>query len=314
MENFKPKKLIITMAIITVCCLLSFIIGGILIGAGAVNMLQNNEAIDNLLDIDWGDFDGIGNLVERITLHSNFSVLSCNGESLIGAGSADRTPGGRTSLDASAEGNKVILSGTVCDVVIKHSTDGMLHASFSGKVSDSIAERDLVFYEGGRLYMLDHTPLNCRIDGTFTVSVPDGIDFGIDGNVGDIRFEDAMSFGQFNINGNVAEIEAKNITADFLTIYGGIGEIKISGAFKGVSVDGCLGEIDIESSAVFTEACTVSGNMGEIDITVPNGSRFNFDRDGNMGSLDLHGSADDGIPFSINGNMGEIEVNVGNND
>ena len=307
MKEFSVKKLVITLAIITVCFFVSMVIGGVLIGAGATETVIESGVLDEFEGIEDMDFSSIPKLIERYGNSLNISVNGCGGVNITGI-TASETPDMGTEAQAEiAEGGTVTLKGIICETEIIMTGDRTLKATYEGLVSPNLLGRDVVKIDNGTI-TVGGGVARFALNGKLTVYLPQNVSLKLDGTVGEVRFNDEIALKSMTLNGCIAEVDIMNVTADELKLKGCLGEVDISGSVKSVSVEGCLGEVDIFSAIAPTAPCEVKGNLGEIDITFPAGTALAFDRGGNMGEVETFGSVSGGIPFAISGNMGEVKV------
>lgn len=307
MKDFSVKKLVITLAIITVCFLGCMIAGGVLIGVGATEAVVDSGVLDDFEGIEDMDFSSIPKLIEQYGGNFNISVNGCGGVNITGI-SATETPNAGTEAQAEiAQGDTVKIKGIVCETEIVKSQDNTLKASYDGLVSSNLLGVDIVSIDNGVITIGNNIP-HFALKGKLTVYLPENVSLELDGTVGEVKFNDEITLKNMTINGCVAEVDIENVTADELKLKGCLGEVDINGSVKSVSIEGCLGEVDIFSSTAPTAPCEVKGNLGEIDIIFPAGTALSFDRGGNMGAVETYGSTEGGVAFSISGNMGEVKV------
>lgn len=149
--------------------------------------------------------------------------------------------------------------------------------------------------------------------GTVTVYLPASYegDFTINKSAGEITLV-GLTLNSLNITSAAGEFDAKDCTVNSFNVAGIAGDLDFDGKAGSLNLSGGMGDYDIELRAPLTEASTIKGTMGNVNIDMPSGTKLNISSSGNLGDVSIDGDlrADDGVPFSINGNLGDFTISA----
>ncbi len=211
------------------------------------------------------------------------------------------------------------------DCIVKKSNDAKVKLTLEYTYDDDDYE-PIIEQEGSTL-MLKEDFKSRSVSGkvTWTLSVPDNIDFKLNSGSGDLSIADVNI--EINMNTGSGDLELASVSGE-VDANTGSGDIKLSnfdGAFKGntgsgdVKVNGGKGEVKVNCGSGEISMSDVSGliaanvGSGDIDvsnITVTEKSYFNS----GSGDVRLELAASPTANLSVNSGSGDAIVDFNGND
>lgn len=165
-------------------------------------------------------------------------------------------------------------------------------------------------FNGFSISSVGSKSLNC---GTLKVYLPASYkgDFTINYSAGEIEISD-LELSGLSITGAAGEFTANNCKVGKLTINGIAGQVDYNGEIGAMDLSGGMGDYNIELTAPITGDSRISGTLGQVEITVPEGTKLNVNSAGNLGEVSIDSELRDanGAKFDINGNMGQFTIEI----
>lgn len=194
----------------------------------------------------------------------------------------------------------------VADLYIEYGSEFKVNTNYQKIIEPKVTLND------GKLEIKQNNSVNVRyIDDCYIkIVLPEQITVDtadIVASAGDIDIE-GVSFGSLKIDADAGDIDINEAHGNSLDIEAGAGDVDVTKSdFEKVKVTTDLGSVKLEDvsgvSGTFTadmgsidvqgdfEKITASCELGDIDITVPNADKVDFDLDCELGSINVNGSS-----------------------
>ncbi len=300
----KKKGLIISVIVLTIVMLCSFIGGGVLVARGAVDVVRDINLPEKLSQ--FGINNGLNTAVNYLKYISGSVTIDYNDEYLsspfvIDGVSADNI-------------HTLVIENIGYDITVIGSQREDISLSFTGKYPDGINGEKLFSCNTDAVsstLTISAADMPCYFDssvGSVTICVPDKSDWDIivKDCTGDSEISN-VTVSSLSIENYAGELAATEITAEYLSIFSAAGDFDFYGNFAGCTVDNLLGSAVFESRVVPTESCNVKNCMGEIDIMLPADTVLHLTKSNSYADIRCNlTESESGVKFAISNFFGQI--------
>lgn len=298
------KGIIISVIVLTIVMLCSFVGGGVLVARGAVDVVKDINLPEKLSQL--GISDGLSTAVNYLKYISGSVAVGYNDAYILNPYVIEGVSAENVST--------LVIENIGYDITLIGSQREDIELSFVGKYPDSVDGERLFSCNAdasGATLTISAADMPYYFDssvGAVTICVPDKSEWNIViiDCTGDAEISN-INAATFTVENYAGEITAEGITADMLKLHSIAGEINLDGKLSGYQIDNLFGSVELKSYVSPTENCSIKNCIGELYIKLPVDTVLNLVKSSSYADIRCQlEESESGAKIGINNFIGQI--------